>query len=193
MGRVGATWKNLNPGWEYRYVDHEQRESKVKEYPKIYEIYKTQSPVHQADLWRCIVTYEYGGCYADMDSVCRIPIDFLLKTIRGNPEIITVPEVKGWGNSHNYIAKEKSKIMAKVLDKITSVPPIDVSDIPWHSWRMFVTTVYSEKNVSKLFSAGIHSKDYKDRFLVENHRINYYGKSMSYLDFLQQNNLSPDL
>jgi mannosyltransferase OCH1-like enzyme len=39
LNQIAATWVNLNPGWEYRYVDQVQRDEKVRQYPEIYEIY----------------------------------------------------------------------------------------------------------------------------------------------------------
>lgn len=79
--KTAATWKTLNPDWEYRYVDHIQREEIIKQNPIFWKYYHTQNPPCQADMWRYLITYKYGGVYADMDSICTIPIDSVLNNI----------------------------------------------------------------------------------------------------------------
>jgi hypothetical protein len=181
---IAATWINLNPGWDYRYVDQVERDRKVSEYPEIYKIYKYLLPIPQSDIWRYIVTYEEGGCYADMDSVCSKPLDYMLEGIQGDPEIIVVPESKGMGNNHNFITKPRSTIIQSVINQIGSYPQSSYL-------AEFVNTVYSQdSNVSKLFTASSHSMDYKKNFLYEKHIINYYGEEMKYTDFLKQYELN---
>lgn len=181
---IAATWINLNPGWDYRYVDQVERDRKVSEYPEIYKIYKYLLPIPQSDIWRYIVTYEEGGCYADMDSVCSKPLDYMLEGIQGDPEMIVVPESNGMGNNHNFITKPNTTIMQSVINQIGSYPQ--------SSYLLeFVHTVYSQDlNVSKLFTASSHSMDYKENFLYKEHIINYYGKEMKYIDFLKQHELN---
>jgi len=129
------------------------------------------------------VTYEEGGCYADMDSVCNMPLDFMLQGVKGDPEMIVVPEHKKQGNNHNFIAKAKSPIMQSVVKQ--------VKDIKQSSYLgIFVETVYNSDKVSKIFTAANHSLDYKKRFLPDQHMINYYGENIKYTDFLKKNGLS---
>jgi mannosyltransferase OCH1-like enzyme len=65
------TWKNLNPGWKHNYVDAEQRSRDVKEYDEnLHTYYLASGKLHQSDIWRLVVTYNHGGFYADMDSIC---------------------------------------------------------------------------------------------------------------------------
>lgn len=186
---IGNTWKNLNPGWDYRYVDQIQREELVKQYPEIYEWYKYQLPSYQSDVWRFLITYEYGGCYADMDSICVMPLDYLLSTIKGDPDMIVVPEHEGMGNTHNYIAKPKTDILKHVVD--TMIPVKErLKNGGFAPFYAFVTTVYSSPNISKEFTAAHHGNTFKDYNYSPNQIINYYGKEMKYLDFLEQNDLS---
>jgi mannosyltransferase OCH1-like enzyme len=186
---IGNTWKNLNPGWEYKYVDHLEREETVKKYPEIYEFYKQVKPITQSDIWRFLITYEYGGCYADMDSVCVMPLDYLIETIGGNPEIITVPEKEGIGNTHNFIVKPKSPIMDYVINHMIFPQSPDISK-PFTPFQSFVDAAYSYPNVSKSFVAAHHGEGFKDinyrPFRLE---IDYYGTKMEYRDYLKQNSL----
>lgn len=199
LNKIAATWKNLNPGWDYRYVNQVERDEKVRQYPEIYEMYKYRPPIIQSDIWRIIVTYEEGGCYNDMDSVCVKPLDYMLDGIRGDPEMVTVP-ISGhskfperWtGNSHNYIVKAKSPILKITLDK-TSKAEATNNLHPTYPFSTFVEEAYSYPNVDKTFNAAIHSKDYKLTFPYKKHIIDYYGKEMNYIDFLEQNNLSENL
>ena len=188
LSLIAATWVNLNPGWEYRYVDQVQRDEKVSQYPEIYEIYKYMLPVVQSDIWRFIITYEYGGCYADMDSVCSKPLDFMLEGIEGDPEMITVPVNRNIGNTHNYIVKANSPLMRIVVDKMIEGDGNEMPN-PTYPFSTFVETAYSYPNVSQLFDAASHSLDYKKRFAYEKHRVNFYGQEMSYIDFIEKNDL----
>jgi len=191
LNMIAGTWANLNPGWQYRYVDQVERDEKIRQYPEIYEVYKYRMPTVQSDIWRFIITYEEGGCYADMDSVCRKPLDYMLQNINSDSEIITVPENDGMGNTHNYIVKPKSQVMKMVIDKMAEGinKGIPVPS-PTYPFSVFVDTVYSYPNTCKLFDAANHSNIYKKRFLEKEHTIDYYGKKMQYDDFVNQNNLN---
>jgi mannosyltransferase OCH1-like enzyme len=185
---IAGTWINLNPGWDYRYVDQIQRDETVRRYPEIYETYRYMMPVIQSDIWRFIVTYEEGGCYADMDSVCNKSLDYMLDGIEGDPEMVTVPVNNKMGNTHNYIVKAKSPLMKIVLDKIIQGNGKEIPN-PTHAFESFVETAYSYPNVSKLFDAAFHSMDYKRRFSTKKHKINHYGKEMDYDFFVEKNKL----
>jgi len=198
LNQIGATWKNLNPGWEYRYIDHKQRDELVRSYPEIYKTYKQQGPTFQSDIWRFLVTYEHGGCYADMDSVCIKPLDYLLQEINPLTQMVTVPVYKGWGNTHNYVTQKHSQPMSRVFNEMIKNPE---TLIKWQAWEIFIKHVYSDETVSQTFVvqtsensiadiAANHSKDYKDFFNPYSHQVNNYGKIMKYSDFVQENNLS---
>jgi mannosyltransferase OCH1-like enzyme len=189
---VASSWVNLNPEWEYRYVDQVQREETVKKYPKIYETYKYQLPVIQSDVWRFIALYENGGCYADMDSVPLMALDYMIDKIGGDPEIITIPENKGMGNTHNFLVKKHSPILKKVvegLDQWAETPNENFDKL--QPFMLHVNTVYAPEHadrVSKLFEVN-HSLDYKKRFVTNRHNINNYGTMMKYEDYVRENNL----
>jgi len=201
LKHIAGTWKNLNPGWDYRYISHHKRDKMVRAYPEIYETYKTQAPTFQSDIWRFLVTYEYGGCYADMDSVCVKPLDYLLQDIDPLIEMVTVPVYKRNGNTHNYVTKKNSQPMTKVFNAMNKMPS---SLNKWVPWSIFVDNVYSDDTVSQSFIvqhennsigdvAAKHSNGYKFKFDLSLHKINNYGTIMDYLDFLNQKGLSPSI
>jgi hypothetical protein len=131
MNQICGTWINFNPGWQHIYVDHIQREAMVAQLsPELHAIYKEVIPMYQADIWRYLITYEHGGMYADMDSICVKPIDYMLEkmsqTSNIDPEIIVVPPVKdlssvgqkSFTNNANYLIKKKSYIMKNIIDSL---------------------------------------------------------------------------
>jgi len=136
-----------------------------------------------------------------MDSVCVKPLDYLLQDIDSSIEMVTVPVKDGYGNTHNYVTKQKSKPMTKVFNQMIQYPQ---TLIGWQTWSIFTENVYSDETVSKLFvvqtqdnswedQAARHMEDYKTRFEPSEHKINNYGQMMNYLDFINQNSLKATL
>ncbi len=94
LKQISQTWKNLNPDWEYRYVSHTEREEIIKKYPILWKYYPTQDPVCQADMWRYVVTYEHGGVYADMDSICTKPLTYMLSSLEDAEIFVCPPNIQ---------------------------------------------------------------------------------------------------
>jgi hypothetical protein len=118
---ITNTWKNLNPGWEYRYVDGIERSSQVKDYDVLlHSFYLLLGKINQADIWRLVVIYQNGGIYADMDSVC---INSITEAIRWNyKEEDMMCSSKGFQsngiNNSNFGAVKNSKIIKLMLDSL---------------------------------------------------------------------------
>ena len=78
------TWKILNPGYEYHYCDDETCLNMVKQadeelYECMLECDRVKMVCMKSDIFRYFVLYEYGGYYADIDTVCYAPIDSWIK------------------------------------------------------------------------------------------------------------------
>ena len=115
------TWKENNPKWEYRYMDAEERSNFVlnefgSEWHKLFNSCKLG--VVKANIWRCMVTYTYGGIYSDLDTICNEPIENWIKeehemTISrdddGNPEDFTI---------YVFASKPKSKALQLIIKQI---------------------------------------------------------------------------
>jgi hypothetical protein len=108
------SWSDLNPDWEHRYVDTEQRAKMIEDFgdPVISKIYSLleHKPVCQTDVWRYIVIYQYGGVYVDTDTRCVMPLKYILKNM-SHPkyQIIIPPESDcDWYTSKNngYVCTE---------------------------------------------------------------------------------------
>ena len=111
---ITNTWKNLNPEWEYRYVDAEERSLAVKEYSEIlHKYYLLSDNLHQSDIWRLVAVYQNGGFYADMDSICIMSIEESLQGQYNNEELVCSPiGFQHYGiNSSNFGSIKNSKII----------------------------------------------------------------------------------
>lgn len=187
-----SAWINLNPGWDYRYVNQVERDETVRKYPEIYEVYKYEPPVLQTDIWRLIAVYEEGGCYADMDSLPIMPLDCMIEKIGGNLEVITVTENGTLGgNYHNFIGKKNSPILKDVFDTLYDWIDADRPIDEIQPIRSFVKIVYSPENndrVSQKFEVA-HSDEFKKSFDITKHQIDYCGIEMGYGDYVKEHNL----
>ena len=116
-----GTWKNLNPDWEHRYADSKQREQDVKDYnDTLYKIYQVSSGINRADMWRMVVTYTNGGVYADMDSICTMPLDDMLEKYYNSEDMLSTSNGfqtnAGAINCSNFATTKNSKTMKLILD-----------------------------------------------------------------------------
>ena len=88
------TWIDKNPRYKYKYVNGAARRSQIELLrPDLLEAYDTiPGVVFKTDIWRYIVLSEYGGFYADLDSVCIKPLD-----IYTDQEFISMTSGGYWG------------------------------------------------------------------------------------------------
>lgn len=204
---TSLTWKNLNPDWEYRYLSGEQREQYVRNNNYLlWKIYKLSDKVSQADLWRYVATYTEGGVYADMDSICTVPLTYMLEKDQNNAEIVVVPSHidKVLFNSH-FAAVQSSKTMKKVLenvvahyknnDWIQTLMEYDTMEDFWEEFsrrvrlhpEIFCSIVRAEdpELVSYSFVTN-HADELKTTF-DHDYVVNYYGKEVSYFELAKEN------
>jgi|688.fasta_scaffold35033_15 mannosyltransferase OCH1-like enzyme len=195
LKQTAQTWKNLNPGWDYRYLNHHERLESIKSYDILSQSYLIQEPVTQSDIWRYIVTYEHGGVYADMDSVCVKPLDYLLQGVK-DCDILVVPSSHngGWGtNNANYAVKPKSEIMKNIIkageqyaiDAYKKAVPIYEK----HTFDWFIDEVEKSNKVSYEFTSAWHTQEFKTGFTAD-FLIDNCGQDIKYTDFVDKYNLS---
>ncbi len=183
------TWKNLNPKWEYRYVNAEERYLEVKQYGDIaFNYYINADKIHQADIWRFITIYKYGGFYADLDSICTQSIDdSLLKNYKDEELVCSPMEYQHTGvNNSNFGAVKNSKIIKSLIDALLSqYKTVAVKDIPLLPFGYPENTAFSDialKNKDLIFFNNdyfLHSKDFKNMF-NENVKIIFNGEKTNY-------------
>ena len=190
LKKVTQNWKNLNPGWDYRYVSYNQRLESIRPYDDLFKHYLKQDPVRQSDIWRYLVTYDHGGVYADMDSVCIKPLDYMLSSIN-DCELLLVPANSHIGstiNNSNFAIKPSSQIMKNVIDHgqyhIRYNQPEHIPD----TWYWFVDEVAKANNVSYDFTSSWHTMEFKTEFDPD-FFVDDYGTKIKYLDFINKYNL----
>lgn len=174
------TWKNVNPDWEHKYIDHLEREEFVfNESKDLYELYKKSKPVAQSDIWRILVVYKNGGVYADMDSVCIKPLSYMLNKYSGEDFISTSRGNNVFVNNAHFAAIKESQTLKKIINSMIND---EIKDIDWHTFMCFNKHMKNKK--AELFDAEVHSGDLKKRFAEFD--IDFYGKKISYRQFLKQ-------
>jgi hypothetical protein len=209
--KSSMTWKNLNPTWEYRYVNAEERAKQVERFsPELYKYYPFMSKVAQADMWRYIAVYEHGGFYADMDSACSSPLDFIVSRVPKNAEFISTQLYHNKRmNNANFGALVKNNICVKeivesTLRRYTNVTLRDVVDmakegvsveeaIKYHLFKDPLIPYYSilaefPDLVWAHYYGAIHDDELKKPTWEPDYIVDYYGKEIPYLDLVKENN-----
>ena len=116
---TSSTWKTHNPDWEYRYMSSQDRVQFVQKHfdADWYELF-TSIPygIVQANVWRFMVLYVYGGLYTDLDTVCLAPIDDWI-----TPEYKTigfVDEEPQFFSLFTLYSSPESIVIKKTLDSL---------------------------------------------------------------------------
>jgi hypothetical protein len=196
---ITNTWKNLNPDWEYRYVDAEQREKDVQEYSDvIYECYKKASKINKADFWRIINLYKNGGIYADMDSVCLIPLNDIIDNFYKGEDMICTseggnlilgPTWPGTINLSNFGSVKNSKILKNILDEVEEkckdlIKTEKIFKVAmWPGMPVYESfsdiTKKNKNNILFKDEYCYHSKIFKEKF-DGNYEVVYNNESINY-------------
>ena len=194
---ITNTWKNLNPGWEYRYVNAEERYLEVKKYGDlVFKYYINADKIHQADIWRFITIYKYGGFYADMDSICTQSIDdSLLKNYKDQELICSPIGYQHCGiNNSNFGAVKNSKIIKSLIDtlvlKYKNIEIKDISLLPFGYPENIIFSDIALKNkdlISFNNDYFLHSKDFKNMF-NKDIEVTFNGKKIKYELLCKNNN-----
>jgi hypothetical protein len=164
--------------------------------------YKISNGVDRSDIWRMVVTYMYGGFYADMDSICTIPLDDILKKYYNEEDVVSTSDgfqtMPGSINCSNFGAIKNSKILKIVLDSLE----LRCEDVIKYDNNVPDSTPGSAL-IGSCFSFAIvanqtitcfqdyyfsHSKNYKNSFDL-NYQIIYNGVKANYLDIVKRHNL----
>jgi hypothetical protein len=196
LKQTSMSWRNLNTGWEYIYHNREERADFVlTHYPHLYDSFSKYPGMLQADVWRYCIVYHYGGVYADMDSVCVKPLDYMLEAYNGEDLLamdkysVGGPEYgKGYVNNSHFAAIKNSKVLEKVInevyEKMLSKERRAVYESPI-TWYCFAN--HASYLDGMIFDAGRHEDELKIRFY--DFDINLYGKVMKYSEYLKEKGL----
>ena len=210
--KAAMTWKNLNPTWDHKYVSADERVEQIKSFNNtLYQAYLVVNKVTQADIWRYVTLYVHGGNYSDMDSVCSMPLDYLIDSCPANIELIATPlDDREVVNNANFACKKESKILELILENIiwkyndsglmsmlniTKELNISISEainyqlsLGPEDYSKIVLT--NEEKVLFNYKSAIHGEHIKEADYTPEHVVNYYGNSLNYLYLAKENNWS---
>jgi hypothetical protein len=210
--KSSMTWRNLNSAWEYKYLNSAKRAKEVESFStELYKFYPFLDKLTQADIWRYITLYKYGGFYADMDSVCSSPLDFVISNIPEGIELVVTPRNEdGHINNANFGALVKNNTCLKdfidqILNKYLSLTLVNVVEKArdkdsilqaieeklWVGPELYSSTMQSYPDLVCFKHYGaIHGSEIKDPNWTPTHVVNYYGKHILYVDLAEKNNWS---
>ena len=116
---TSKTWQVMNPDWEYKYIPNSKIRDEIEKIgnKNLLSFFDNQQKlISKADVYREIMVYEYGGIWADMDSVCLFPIE---NVINKNPykEMICLPPILKFGMdpSKNYQLENIENSLNKLM------------------------------------------------------------------------------
>ena len=190
LKKVTRTWINLNPTWEYKYVNHIDRADFVKtEDSVLYKHYDKLSPMMQSDIWRYLVTYKYGGAYADMDSVCKVPLDYMLDTLNCDHDLLAASQTGASPfdyNNCNFVVGKKSKNLEIIINNLKDKNYLTGK---LNRWPCPLTRFCEQAQVSdtfcKDFNGAYHSISFKSYF-DDDFKVDYYGRPIRYPELISK-------
>jgi hypothetical protein len=210
--KSSMTWRNLNPGWKYNYVNASQRAKDVEDFsPELYKFYPFMDKMTQADIWRYITVYKHGGFYADMDSVCSAPLDYVVSSVPEGAElVITPPNSVDKVNNANFGSLVKNNVclndlIVHILNTYSSLTLSDIlavaktkdSLLDAAESQLFVGVDPYDSYVKSYpdlvwtsHSSVFHGSEIKDPNWSPDYIVDYYGKNVPYLDLVKENNWS---
>ena len=123
----------LSPTYEYRFMDTGERAAFIKaNFPAhVFESYsKLQIGAAQADLWRVLVLYRFGGVYLDIDAHAAWPLGFAIEPDRDelfiehrDGELSNYFMASAPGNPH------LGRVIKSILDNINVAATNNVFDL----------------------------------------------------------------
>lgn len=190
--QTSMSWINLNPGWNYTYHNEKERAAYVKDQsPELYKIYKEVKKPHQADIWRYLIVKNEGGVYADMDSFCTTPLDYILKELPSHIDLVSTRiEKQNHTNNANFAAVKDSRILKLCIEDI-----IKGNEGPRNRPNQeIIHACFSDevKNNPEMVLKPMvadHGSSYKTKFDQNIQTVDYYGKNMTYLEFLSNQSM----
>jgi hypothetical protein len=192
---ASLTWKNLNPGWEYRYCNAEARKIHVKEYSDdLYYYYQYLSPINKSDIWRLCVLYTYGGFYTDMDSVCQNPINQVFENnIKNNNFILSSKMQDGLAHTGTMASLGKSHTVKKIIDDLLIRIKKEFVTNDKHVNLTFydISSIFNkyDKEIDFNLLSALHGNHLTDSYKYNsNFNVYWNNEHIKYYDLAKQNN-----
>jgi len=180
MKIITETWIKMNPGWNYVYMGAKERRAYVESfYPELIKMYDRLGKMFQADMWRYIIVYNNGGCYADMDSICIMSLDKMLNQKYIDQEMVCTKididdnkprydrynnciETK-YVNNSNFMSIKNSNILKTVINKMIAYSNYVDSEKHFRNYLPFSESIMINKAkvLFEMENVCIHSKGLK--------------------------------
>ena len=189
--QTSLSWQRLNPGWTYIYHNKNQRGEYVKTFsPELYKLYNNVENPFQADIWRYLILKNEGGVYADMDSFCSVPMDYVLKDITNDIDIVSTSKEKIFIgtqiqihiNNANFAAVKESKVLNECIENILLANVHNFNQEIIH--QCFSNAILNNIKIVSTSMKANHGYKYKEDFDENSIKLNYYGKKIFYGNFL---------
>jgi len=170
------SWLRFTPEYNYYFFDDEDMDRFMREKmsENIYKAFlKLPLPVMKADLWRYCIVHYYGGIYTDIDTVCKVNINYFM---RHGSQLVIAPENDVHLCQWTFLAPPKSPILNMI---------IGLSVIRILSIKQFK----GEHIIHYLTGPGVFT-DGIEQYLKMNNKItypnrikyhNYYDKNLLYV------------
>ena len=143
LSKAVASWKRWS-GYEHHFYDNAMCDAFMKEHYQGTDVYKAYAsltkPVMRADFWRYCVLYEFGGIYADCDTICEQNPDVLR---RDHVDLVVVPEPSFLFCQWVFAAPPRSPVLKSVIDLMVYrvlYPQNDISEKEYgRNWVYYFT------------------------------------------------------
>lgn len=202
--KVTNTWRNLNPGWNYMYVSKTARGIYLEEFDDfLINCYTDLSGINQADLFKMLIVHKFGGFYADMDSVCTMPLDEVVANLTDEKELIC--SSVAWQttgnniNCSNFGGIPNGQNLTKIIEKsivdykeILDKKQVNLKDlVPGQpTWTAFSdTNVNNQDTILFHNDYFMHSENFKVEF-QEDYPVHHNNTTIPYTEFLELKNLT---
>lgn len=177
--KTAQTWIDMHPDWVYHFSSAEKRKEEIVSILNLskhqIEAYDSLNGVLQGDIWRFIMTAEYSGMYADLDSIPLSNVENVINKLDKAVDIIAPLEgyqIVGEGSNtsnyvfgkNTYLGKELIKIIYEFLEMSaynikTGKKPLNFNTM--EIWPRFI--VVHRDRVAQIYSDQyyIHGKGMK--------------------------------
>jgi hypothetical protein len=152
----------------------------------MYKIYGRLVKPHQADVWRYLILRNEGGVYADMDSFCVAPMNYVLDQLpKGIDVVCTKTELRDHTNNSNFAAVKGSKILTQCIEDILVANRKERNQPDQQIiHQCFSDGILNNPDIVSKTMRAEHGATYKRAFNSNDMKIDYYGQEMTYLEFL---------
>jgi hypothetical protein len=118
MYKAADTWVRKNPDFQYNFLTDDDCRQMIADFDgdllKCYE--RTPPGAFRADILRYCALYQFGGVYADMDTVCKYPMG---KLIQNEDQLIVAFDANPTKLFNAFMcAKPKHPILEMILNQI---------------------------------------------------------------------------